>query len=158
MRYHASAKFTHTSLFLAVSLFTSLANAQTAAKDDLVEEVVVTGKFLKSLQTAAEIKRNSASVVEAISAEDIGQLPHEAPIKGGDHVQGHVFLVKQALFLRNMARTGLRHTGGIGIMRGDDIIAHGVIHARFAQVGGIERLVPDGAVAAGGKAVHHRSR
>lgn len=75
MNYKAPFKFTHTSLFVAISLFTSLASAQEAPKDDLVEEVVVTGTFLKSLQSAAEIKRNSASVVEAISAEDIGQLP-----------------------------------------------------------------------------------
>ena len=75
MRYHTPANFTHTSLFLAVSLFASMANAQNTATDEPIEEVVVTGKFLKSLQSAAEIKRNAASVVEAISAEDIGQLP-----------------------------------------------------------------------------------
>lgn len=75
MKYTTPIKFSHTSLFVAISLFTSLASAQDAPKDDLVEEVVVTGTFLKSLQSAAEIKRNSASVVEAIAAEDIGQLP-----------------------------------------------------------------------------------
>jgi iron complex outermembrane recepter protein len=76
MKHTPSNTFVRTSLFVAVSLLAPIAAAQsTASQEDLVEEVVVTGKFLKSLQTAAEIKRNSASVVEAISAEDIGQLP-----------------------------------------------------------------------------------
>ncbi|HTF98404.1 MAG TPA: TonB-dependent receptor [Cellvibrio sp.] len=67
-----------TPLFLAIGLVSSMATAQTQptnTNDDLVEEVVVTGKFAQSLQNAMDIKRNSATVVEAISAEDIGQLP-----------------------------------------------------------------------------------
>ncbi|MCE3253488.1 MAG: putative TonB-dependent receptor, partial [Cellvibrio sp.] len=76
MKHNPSTRFVHTSLFMAVSLLAPIVSAQsTASQNELVEEVVVTGKFLKSLQSAAEIKRTSASVVEAISAEDIGQLP-----------------------------------------------------------------------------------
>ncbi len=73
---HSRINLRHTPLFLALGLISGMANAQTQqSKDDLVEEVVVTGKFAKSLQSAMDIKRNSATVVEAISAEDIGQLP-----------------------------------------------------------------------------------
>lgn len=40
-----------------------------------LEEIVVMGRYQQSLQSALEQKRNSASLIEAISAEDIGQLP-----------------------------------------------------------------------------------
>ncbi|WP_039916761.1 TonB-dependent receptor [Cellvibrio mixtus] len=67
----------HTPLFLALSLIGGVSMAQTTQQttEGLVEEVVVTGKFAQSLQSAMEVKRNSATVVEAISSEDIGQLP-----------------------------------------------------------------------------------
>jgi len=67
----------HTPLFLALTLISGVSTAQTPPQtsEDLVDEVVVTGKFAQSLQSAMEVKRNSATVVEAISAEDIGQLP-----------------------------------------------------------------------------------
>lgn len=42
-----------------------------------VEEVVVTG-FAQSIKTAIEVKRNADTVVEAISAEDIGGLPDKS--------------------------------------------------------------------------------
>jgi iron complex outermembrane receptor protein len=44
------------------------------AQSDDVEEVVVTG-IKASLANSVSVKRNSASVVDAISAEDIGKLP-----------------------------------------------------------------------------------
>lgn len=47
-------------------------NAPQAKKDQ--GEIVVTG-FRRSLQDSIQIKRNSASVVEAVSAEEIGKLP-----------------------------------------------------------------------------------
>ncbi len=67
----------HTPLFLALTLISGVSTAQTPPQtsEGLVDEVVVTGKFAQSLQSAMEVKRNSATVVEAISAEDIGQLP-----------------------------------------------------------------------------------
>ena len=54
----------------------SAAVAQTAEQSEAtkVEEVVVTG-IRESLQSAAEIKRNSPEVVDSITAEDIGKLP-----------------------------------------------------------------------------------
>src|SRR5690554_3314742 len=65
----------HTALLLpSLGTVSSLTFAQANAVNG-IEEVVVTGKFLKSLQSAMEQKRNAASMIEAISAEDIGQLP-----------------------------------------------------------------------------------
>lgn len=69
-----SINLRRTPLFLALGLISGMATAQTA-NEGLVEEVVVTGKFAQSLQSAMDVKRNSATVVEAISSEDIGQLP-----------------------------------------------------------------------------------
>ena len=45
-----------------------------AQESGLVEEVVVTG-IRSSLTRSADVKRNAPSVVDAISAEDIGKLP-----------------------------------------------------------------------------------
>ncbi|CAN5492865.1 TonB-dependent receptor [soil metagenome] len=50
------------------------ASGQVAESSSTVEEVVVTG-IRASQQRAVGIKRNAASVVDAISAEDIGKLP-----------------------------------------------------------------------------------
>jgi len=47
---------------------------QTAAPDDAVEEVVVTG-IRRGIEGAITLKKDSTSIVEAISAEDIGKLP-----------------------------------------------------------------------------------
>ncbi len=72
-------------LTLAISvimfgLHTSSVRAQDAIgtqtnSSPIAEEVIVTGQYQKSLQSALEQKRNSNSIIEAISAEDIGQLP-----------------------------------------------------------------------------------
>jgi iron complex outermembrane receptor protein len=61
-------------LLLAAGLLSSVSGVQAQGAGEL-EEVVVTGKFAKSLQSAMDLKRNAATVIEAISAEDIGQLP-----------------------------------------------------------------------------------
>ena len=45
------------------------------AEEMVMEEVVVTGRFRKSLIDALGTKRDNTSIVEAISAEDIGKLP-----------------------------------------------------------------------------------
>jgi TonB-dependent receptor len=59
---------------LAVASFTITANAQDQDEDDTVEEITVTG-FRGSLASAVDVKRRADTVVEAISAEDIGRLP-----------------------------------------------------------------------------------
>jgi iron complex outermembrane receptor protein len=46
----------------------------TATDDDELEEIVVTG-IRASIMSSVERKRSSSSIVEAISAEDIGKLP-----------------------------------------------------------------------------------
>lgn len=48
--------------------------APTFAQDGTIEEVVVTG-IRASLERAMDVKRDSAGVVDAISAEDIGKFP-----------------------------------------------------------------------------------
>lgn len=67
-------------LAIALTLGVASASAQTApdsAQDDdttQVDEIVVTG-FRASLANALSVKRNSAGVVDAISAEDIADFP-----------------------------------------------------------------------------------
>lgn len=62
--------------FLALaSTLTLISGSQAVyAQNDQIEEVVVTG-FKASLQNSVDIKRSSDSLVEAVSAEDIGKLP-----------------------------------------------------------------------------------
>ena len=48
--------------------------ADTASSDEAIETVVVTG-IRHAIQGAIEEKKNSGSIVEAITAEDIGKLP-----------------------------------------------------------------------------------
>jgi iron complex outermembrane receptor protein len=55
-----------------LSVSASVAMAAEAEKD--VEEVVVTG-IRASIESAIAIKKNDTSIVEAVSAEDIGKLP-----------------------------------------------------------------------------------
>ncbi|MBT8065603.1 MAG: TonB-dependent receptor [Gammaproteobacteria bacterium] len=45
------------------------------ANDEVIEEIVTYGTFRQSLLNSLEAKRNNSSIVEAISAEDIGKLP-----------------------------------------------------------------------------------
>lgn len=63
--------------FLAISLVSGWSFAQTTpeAEAEYLEEIVIVGKYLNSLQSAMSVKKNASSIVEAIAAEDIGQLP-----------------------------------------------------------------------------------
>jgi iron complex outermembrane receptor protein len=45
-----------------------------AQEEEVSDEVVVKG-FRQSLENSAEVKRNNTSIVEAVTAEDIGKLP-----------------------------------------------------------------------------------
>ena len=51
------------------------ANAQSSGDDEVIEEIVTYGTYRTSLIDSINTKRNSTSIVEAISAEDIGKLP-----------------------------------------------------------------------------------
>ena len=67
------------SLLLATPMGVALAQDQNTADEgsdeELMEEVVVYGKYRSSLMSAMETKRDNTSIVEAISAEDLGKLP-----------------------------------------------------------------------------------
>ncbi len=54
--------------------FAPLAFAQEQDDDDQKDEIIVTG-FRSSLENSVATKRNAKSIVEAVSAEDIGKLP-----------------------------------------------------------------------------------
>lgn len=62
----------------AVALFQqaapSLAQTATAASNDAVEEIVVTG-IRASLQQSLEVKRDADARLEVVTAEDVGKLP-----------------------------------------------------------------------------------
>lgn len=59
---------------LACATVTQAAEQQSSASSSELETVVVTG-IRAGIEAAAELKRDSNSIVEAISAEDIGKLP-----------------------------------------------------------------------------------
>jgi len=59
---------------VAALLAGGAAHAQQAAASDSLEEVVVTG-IRHSIEASIATKRESTSIVEAVSAEDIGKLP-----------------------------------------------------------------------------------
>ncbi len=78
--FSAMSALTRSTSFYAIGISLALpvgAMAQTAAPaaaSDATDEIVVTG-IRASLDRAIDIKRNSAGVVDAISAEDIGKFP-----------------------------------------------------------------------------------
>ncbi|TLM79660.1 TonB-dependent receptor [Microbulbifer harenosus] len=72
--HHPQSAVSQAALMLALGLTTSITVAQEDS-DAVLEEIVVTGTYQKSLQSALNQKRDANSIVEAISAEDIGQLP-----------------------------------------------------------------------------------
>jgi len=59
---------------LAVSIGVQTTALAAEPSDEALQEVVVTG-IRRSIEDAIEVKKNSESIVEAISAEDIGKLP-----------------------------------------------------------------------------------
>ena len=61
-------------LMLALAGSAAAQQAPALAATDTLDEVVVTG-IRHGIQEAIEVKRDSSSIVEAISAEDIGKLP-----------------------------------------------------------------------------------
>ncbi len=65
----------------------SFAQDSNANRDANVEEVVVTG-VRANLQNAQDIKRNSDTFVDAISAEDIGSLPDRSVLEAMQRIPG----------------------------------------------------------------------
>jgi iron complex outermembrane recepter protein len=60
-------------IFLAASTGVGFAQG-TPATEEEVGEIVVTG-IRKSIQDSIGVKKNESSIVEVVSAEDIGKLP-----------------------------------------------------------------------------------
>ncbi|WGL15767.1 TonB-dependent receptor [Microbulbifer bruguierae] len=67
-----SPVFTKTLLSTVIALTTAPALAQ---QTDTLEEVVVTAQFQRNLDNALDTKRNASTIVDGISADDIGTLP-----------------------------------------------------------------------------------
>ncbi len=101
-------------LAVGVTLLPSLAMAQQAEADaeakqkadDKIEVISVMG-IRRSMETTIDIKKNEASIVEAVSAEDIGKLPDQSiaesltrlPGLAGQRVNGRV----QVISIRGLA-------------------------------------------------------
>ncbi len=89
---HTGYKITPNTLFkkntlaLCIMALTAPALAQTAATET-VEEVVITGTRA-NLENSQEIKRNSSTFVDAISADDIGSLPDKSVTESLQRIPG----------------------------------------------------------------------
>lgn len=64
-----------------------LAQQNTSGESEAVEEMVVTG-MRQSLQSAQDIKRNAATVVESITAKDLGSFPDKSVAEALQRVPG----------------------------------------------------------------------
>ncbi|MEM1263362.1 MAG: TonB-dependent receptor [Pseudomonadota bacterium] len=76
----ATSPFVATRTAVSTAVVTALAGAVVLpsvalAQDEPIEEVVTYGQYRQSLVTAIGTKRESSTIVEALSAEDIGKLP-----------------------------------------------------------------------------------
>jgi len=104
------------------------ADASDAADDLVMEEVVVTGTFRASLINQIDTKRVSTSIVDAISAEDIGKLPDSSiaeslarlPGVSGERRNGRVSGISVRGFKEDYVGTTLngRELLGMGDNRG----------------------------------------
>jgi iron complex outermembrane receptor protein len=116
---------------LAYPLFTQDQAAEAGAEQgaaEPIEEVIVTGKFRASLISQIDTKRNSSSIVDAISAEDIGKLPDSSvaeslarlPGVSGERRNGRVSGISVRGFNENYVGTTLngRELLGMGDNRG----------------------------------------
>ncbi|UTF60238.1 TonB-dependent receptor [Gilvimarinus sp. DA14] len=70
-----SKTFSKRIIAMAIATASAPTLAQTISAPDPLEEIIVTGSYSKSLQSAVALKRDADSVVDAIIAEDIGNFP-----------------------------------------------------------------------------------
>jgi iron complex outermembrane receptor protein len=71
-----TARHRRTALSVAVAAaLTGTITVPAIAQDEVVEEVLVYGQYRRSLVDQIATKRDATTIVEAISAEDIGKLP-----------------------------------------------------------------------------------
>ena len=85
--HHQKVRFKKSILAMCVMALSAPTFAQDAGENGEVEELVVTG-MRADLQNAQEIKRNSATFVDAISADDIGALPDRSVLEAMQRVPG----------------------------------------------------------------------
>ena len=88
--------------------------------------------------------------------EHVGQAVQEPPVKAGDHVHGHVLLVPVRLAVGVGADALGGDGGGVCRLAGDHRVTHRVVQPRSGKVGGVERFIRRGTIAARGKGIHHR--
>lgn len=69
-----AARFSATSLFVLATALAAPAFAQDAPGAEDEDEIVITG-YRRALADAIEVKREADNIVEAVTAEDLGQLP-----------------------------------------------------------------------------------
>jgi len=60
---------------VAMLLSAAPVHAQAVEDEDVDEDVVIATGIRQSIQKSLDLKRNSSSIIEAITAEDIGKLP-----------------------------------------------------------------------------------
>ena len=114
------------SLAVSAAMFSSLSMAQDAAEGDV--EVISVSGIRGSLIRAQAVKMDNSSIVEAISAEDIGKLPDSSiaeslarlPGMSGERVGGRVSGISIRGFKEDFTGTSLngRELIGIGDNRG----------------------------------------
>ncbi|HWW24503.1 MAG TPA: TonB-dependent receptor [Caulobacter sp.] len=73
-RFYATASAAAITLAIAGPVWAQSADLAAQTQDNTVEAVVVTG-IKAGIQNSINIKKNETSIVEAVSAEDIGKLP-----------------------------------------------------------------------------------
>lgn len=83
----SSKRFKRSLLAVSIMALSVPSFAQTAAQDENLEEVVVTG-MRSSLNTAQELKRNADTVKDVITASDIGALPDKSVTEALQRVPG----------------------------------------------------------------------
>lgn len=129
--FTGSGMFRPTAIACAVSLL--VASSATQAQDSLETtsqdaQVVVVSGFRASLMQAQALKRNNSSIVEAVTAEDIGKLPDTSiaeslariPGLAGERVAGRTSGISVRGFKEDYVGTTLngRELLGIGDNRG----------------------------------------
>ncbi len=83
-----SVRFKRSMLAMCVMALSAPSFAQDAPKkDDAVEEVIVTG-MKEALSSAQDIKRNADTIVDSITAKDLGSFPDKSVAEALQRVAG----------------------------------------------------------------------
>jgi len=82
-----SVKFKRSILAMCVMALSAPSFAQEPQQEEAIEEVLITGQRV-NLENAQETKRNASTVVDSISAEDIGSLPDRSVLEAMQRIPG----------------------------------------------------------------------